>query len=213
MNISEGGESSNIAHDKEQTTVLEPMHSTACLCPTHSSASPLLCQDLLYNPASQLQQQLTALILISRVINALHPHDSTDHVPVNERAGLLGQCRSLGWGANQVFCIQEDGPVGQKSTQNVNTCGNAGTPCLTQRSSWLAGAALWPSVQRWDDDHPFTSTRHLLPHPVLPGTGLSSSARQNFISFTFPASPKLPPVSKAQLPSYQTSPFIHKLIQ
>lgn len=56
---------------------------------------------LLYNPChrslqASLQHQLT-LILIFKVIDGLHPHDSTDHVPINERVGLLGQCRSLEW--------------------------------------------------------------------------------------------------------------------
>lgn len=27
-------------------------------------------------------------------------------------------------------------------------------------------AALWPSIQRWDDDHPSTSPSHLLPQPL-----------------------------------------------
>lgn len=190
------------------------MQSTACLCPTHSSASPLLRQDLLYNPCKPAPA--AAHCSDSHFQTNQCIASSWQHRPCASRWKLLGQCRSLGWRERGKLNILHSrgwtcGPKIQ--TQNVNTCGNAGTPCLTQKTSWLAGAALWPSIQRWDDDHAFTSSSHLLPHPALPGTGLSSSAHQNAISFTFPTSLKLPPVSKAQLPSYQTSPFIHKLIQ
>lgn len=99
-------------------------------------------------------------------------------------------------GANQALCVQEDGSVGQNSRRSW-----ANPKCEYLWECWhstpytkeLPGAAVWPSVRRWDDDHPFISTSLLL----LPGIGLSSSAQQNDISFTFPTSLKLPPVSKA----------------
>lgn len=175
---------------------LEHIHSTECLCPTHSSA-----RMWLHKPCQPASSSSSQLWFPSKAIDGLHPHDRTDHVPINERAGLLGQCRSLGQRErSKLSALHSRGwtknPGDMRQTQNVNTCGNAGTPCLTQRSFLEQHCDHHTEVGWWSPfHHPQPPSPSPLPSPA--GTGLSSSAQQNAISFTFPISLKLHPVSNA----------------
>lgn len=156
---------------------LEPMHSTACLCPTHSSASLLLCQQLLiqslpYSPASQPPT----------AAHSFDSHFQTDQWIASswQHRPCANRCKSWASRTMQVTWVERKGqtkhsafkrmdlwaknPGELKQIQNVNTCGNAGPPYPTQRSFLEQHCDLQYTEVRWG--HLFTSTSLLLPHPL-----------------------------------------------